>query len=153
MGRDRARAAAAYEELLSKYPDNTRALNDLCYIYGQRRDYARAETLYRRIPAAAIAQFHRPQWNPNLVNALFDQGKTAAAESALVAANRTSPRAPQRFSLAIPIIQASFGLERWRVFSTRARATPTRSRAPARRAFGPRSRSCGDSWRKLMASG
>ena len=110
-GRDRARAAAEYEELLSRYPNNTRALNDLGLIYFTRREYARAETLYRRIPAAAFALYRRPQWNPNLIDVLFAQGKVAAAESALVLADHIAPHAPQRFDIALPVIQVSYGLD------------------------------------------
>ena len=110
-GRDRARAAAVYEELLSKYPDNPRALNDLGYIYNQRREYARAESVLRRSPRASGIAYEREVWNPNLVAVLFHQGKTAAAESALAHSNRFAPRAPQRFELALPIVQASYGLD------------------------------------------
>jgi tetratricopeptide (TPR) repeat protein len=131
-GRDRAQSAAAYEDLLSRYPTDGPALNTLAFIYLERREYARAETLLRRIP-----QVDSGQWNPNLVSALFDVGKTAAADSARATAARVSPRAPQGLVLDVPLVQASYGLDSVARLLDAARAKPdafTRSLATRQRA-------------------
>ena len=78
--RDRAKGVAAYEEML-RLGDSTRAANNLALRLVTRREFARAETLYRtalrRDPGLARLTV------PNLYGALVSQNKVAAAESIL----------------------------------------------------------------------
>jgi tetratricopeptide (TPR) repeat protein/predicted Ser/Thr protein kinase len=89
VGRDRAKAARAHEAMWERYSEP----GNLGLIYMERREFARAESLYRwslaRDPGAAITY-------TNLVTALANQGKIAQAESTLArAVARFGPRAEQ----------------------------------------------------------
>jgi tetratricopeptide (TPR) repeat protein/tRNA A-37 threonylcarbamoyl transferase component Bud32 len=48
---DRDKALAAYEEAIRLDSTSTSALNNAAVVYGQKRDYERAEALYRRVVA------------------------------------------------------------------------------------------------------
>jgi tetratricopeptide (TPR) repeat protein len=95
--RDRAKGIAAYEELL-RLGDSTAPANNIAIALNTRREFARAETLYR----AAIRL--NPELGrlavPNLYFALVLQNKIAAAESLLgehrdrFATNATLRRGP-----------------------------------------------------------
>ena len=87
MHADRAKAIAAYERMLSR-GDSLAGLNNLALRVSSRRDYARADTLYR----AAIA--HTPGsslFYNNLVVTLAYGGNISAAESVLAASKTRFP--------------------------------------------------------------
>lgn len=76
VGRDRAKAAQAYEAIIARgWPG---AENNLALIYIGRREFARAESLLRRRVEAPDAIYVE---HTNLASALFRQGKIAEAES------------------------------------------------------------------------
>ena len=81
-GRDRQKAVAAYEAVLLRDSTDGVAVNNLALTLWNRRDYARAETLYKRdvrTRSSAFAYANLP-----LVN--IDAGELAAADSNLVSA-------------------------------------------------------------------
>jgi tRNA A-37 threonylcarbamoyl transferase component Bud32/tetratricopeptide (TPR) repeat protein len=85
--RDRAKAIAAYERVLAR-GDSVVGLNNLALLVQTRREYARADTLFR----AAIA--HNPGsslYYGNLIGTLSREGRGAAAESVLAAARARFP--------------------------------------------------------------
>ncbi|HJU65010.1 MAG TPA: protein kinase, partial [Gemmatimonadaceae bacterium] len=87
-GRDRQKGIAAYEELLALNPQHSGALNNIGLLYRQRREFDKAEDVYRRAVAtdeASIAAF------TNLRVTLFEQGKIAAAESVTAEQRRRFP--------------------------------------------------------------
>jgi len=88
QGRDRQRAAAAYESLLEIDSLNYIALNNLGNLLGQRRQFARAEALYRRSITAGTA---RANLYTNLQSIQLSQGKLASAESTAVLARAAFP--------------------------------------------------------------
>lgn len=98
-GRDRQRAAAAYEQLVELEPTNNAALNNLGLIYRERREFAKAERVYRRAiasnEASAIAY-------GNLQPVLFNQGKLAAQDSVAAALRRLFPNVPGHAFNAMP---------------------------------------------------
>jgi tetratricopeptide (TPR) repeat protein len=75
-GRDRARAAEAYEAGLRL--DTGFFANSLGLLYQSRREYARAESLFRFLVVSGSGSLATHQ---NLTNALYFQGKREAAES------------------------------------------------------------------------
>lgn len=91
--RDRAKGILAYEEML-RQGDSTRSANNLALRLVTRREFARAETLYRASlrlnPDLARLSM------PNLLTPLVFQQKFAAAESVLAIAG---PRYPQNASV------------------------------------------------------
>ena len=76
-GRDRAKAIDAYERLLAIDPTESGAANNVATLYAGRRDYARAESLYRAQITDGRAT---TQQYTNLMGALFNNGKVAEAE-------------------------------------------------------------------------
>jgi tRNA A-37 threonylcarbamoyl transferase component Bud32/tetratricopeptide (TPR) repeat protein len=76
-GRDRRRAIRAYEASLALDPTETAAANNLANILSGRREYARAESLYKSQIDAGRAT---SQQYTNLVPVLFNQGKITDAE-------------------------------------------------------------------------
>jgi tetratricopeptide (TPR) repeat protein len=85
-GRDRARAAEAYEAGLRL--DTGFFANNLGLLYQSRREYARAESLFRFLVASGSASLATHQ---NLTNALYFQGRREAAESLSVETRRRFP--------------------------------------------------------------
>jgi tetratricopeptide (TPR) repeat protein len=77
-GRDRRRAIRAYEASLALDPTETAAANNLANILNGRREYARAESLYKSQIDAGRAT---SQQYTNLVPVLFNQGKITDAEA------------------------------------------------------------------------
>ncbi len=77
IGRDRAKAASAYEAIVQRDPDNVPAIHSLAIIYTTRREFARAESLFKRTitldPDHAVA-------HGNMVLALWQQEKWVEAE-------------------------------------------------------------------------
>jgi eukaryotic-like serine/threonine-protein kinase len=89
---DRAKARAALEELLTKWPTQYAALNNLALIYAQDRDFAGAEALLRRSIASnptALTAYN------NLLQYQAEQGKMAAAESTYNASLKASGNNPR----------------------------------------------------------
>ncbi|HSA57705.1 MAG TPA: protein kinase [Gemmatimonadaceae bacterium] len=76
-GRDRRRAIRAYEALLAVDPTETGAANNLGNILSGRRDFARAESLFRAQVEGGRAT---SQNYTNLIGALFNGGKIDEAE-------------------------------------------------------------------------
>ena len=76
-GRDRAKAIQAYERLLAVDPTESGAANNLAVLLAARRDYARAESLYRAQIADGRAT---SQQYTNLMGVLFNSGKVEEAE-------------------------------------------------------------------------
>jgi tetratricopeptide (TPR) repeat protein len=87
-GRDRGRAAAAYEALLALDPTETGAANNLANILNGKRELARAESLYKSQIEAGRAT---AQQFTNLVPVLFNQGKVAEAEQVAATFAQTFP--------------------------------------------------------------
>ena len=87
--RDRAKAVAAYEEML-RLGDSVRAANNLAILLTQRREFARAETLYRA-SGRLNPQLGRIS-QPNLIEALLYQQKFDEVDSLLAI---TRPLYPQ----------------------------------------------------------
>jgi tetratricopeptide (TPR) repeat protein len=79
-GRDRRKAIEAYQGVLQLDQADLAAANNLGNIYSGRREFARAESLYKRIIAAGRAS---QQHYTNLVPVLFNQGKQQEAERVL----------------------------------------------------------------------
>ena len=84
-GRDRQKAIRAYEALLVLDPTETAAANNLANILSARRDYARAESLYKAQIDAGRAT---SQQFTNLVPVLYNQGKIAEAEQVTATASQ-----------------------------------------------------------------
>ena len=77
-GRSREKAIAAYERVLDRVPDSDPLVHNLALLYSSRRDYAKAESLYKRRIAAGGAGIVT---YGNLEIVLFAQGKIAEADS------------------------------------------------------------------------
>ena len=84
-GRDRSKAIRAYEALLALDPTETAAANNLANILNGRREFARAESLYKSQIEAGRAT---SQQYTNLVPVLYNQGKTSEAEEFLATASQ-----------------------------------------------------------------
>ena len=76
-GRDRAKAVSTYERLLS-LGDSAIAANNVATSYVERREYARAESLYR---ASIVSDPSSSISYGNLTTALFFEGKLEAVDS------------------------------------------------------------------------
>jgi Flp pilus assembly protein TadD len=76
-GRDRTRAIRAYEALLALDPNESAPANNLASIYSGRREFARAESLYKAMIASGRAT---SQQYANLIPILFNQGKFEEAQ-------------------------------------------------------------------------
>jgi len=88
-GRDRAKAISVYDAMLAR-GDSAGNLNNVALLLMSRREFARAETLYRAgIRATPGSQLIRS----NAVGALYWQGKLAEAESAITANRARFPGA------------------------------------------------------------
>ena len=90
-GRDRQKAIRAYEALLALDPTETAAANNLANILNGRREFARAESLYKSQIEAGRAT---SQQYTNLIPVLYNQGKIEEAE-------RYTAAALQRFANSI----------------------------------------------------
>jgi tetratricopeptide (TPR) repeat protein len=88
-GRDRAKAAAAYESMLARGDSAGGAANNLALLVTSRRQFARAESLYRsqeRICPGCFRSLYG-----NLATSLLRQSKFAAADSVYQAGLKTFP--------------------------------------------------------------
>ena len=98
-GRDRQRAAAAYEQLIQIDPANSGALNNLGLIYRSRREFDTAERVYRQSIASGQAS---SIVYGNLQPTLFNQGKFAAQDSIAAEQRRVFPNAAGQALNAVP---------------------------------------------------
>jgi tetratricopeptide (TPR) repeat protein len=89
-GRDRRRAIRAYESLLAIDPSESGAANNLGSIYSGRREFARAESLFKAQIASGRAT---SQQYTNLLAALYNGGKLAEAERVAAEMRRRLPAA------------------------------------------------------------
>lgn len=89
-GYDRDLAAAAYRRMLAR-GDSVVALQNLGVILGQRREPARAESLYRA--GVQLQDGNQSTWS-NLLNELSNQGKVRERDSVLAAAAVRFPGSP-----------------------------------------------------------
>jgi tetratricopeptide (TPR) repeat protein/tRNA A-37 threonylcarbamoyl transferase component Bud32 len=87
-GRDRRKAIDAYRAVLELDPNELAAANNLGNIYGGRRDFVRAESLYKRVIQAGRAS---QQPYANLIPVLFNQGKEQEAERLLAEMHERFP--------------------------------------------------------------
>jgi tRNA A-37 threonylcarbamoyl transferase component Bud32/tetratricopeptide (TPR) repeat protein len=95
-GRDRVKAADAFQRVIALDPTDNVAANNLANLYRSRRQYARAESLYR----SATGGGRGTQTNlGNLASVLFDQGKLAESESVTKVLRTRFPNAPGAFTL------------------------------------------------------
>jgi eukaryotic-like serine/threonine-protein kinase len=90
-GRDRQRAADAFERALAIDPNDVTASNNLASNLLSRRQYARAESLYANLARSPRA----PQSTMGaLVAVLFNTGRVGAADSVFREMERRFPNAP-----------------------------------------------------------
>jgi tetratricopeptide (TPR) repeat protein len=88
-GYDRARAIATYERMLAR-GDSLVALNNVAGEYRSRREFAKAESLYRA--AIAVQPGNQSAWS-NLLNTLFDQARVTQIDSVIGEARTRFPGA------------------------------------------------------------
>ncbi len=100
-GRDRQKATAAYEALLERDSLDHIALNNLGLILYSRREFARAESLFRRSITSGRAGV---QEISNLVLDELAQNELAAAESSVVAGQAAHPTAVETMTLDISLL-------------------------------------------------
>jgi eukaryotic-like serine/threonine-protein kinase len=92
-GRDRGRGIAAQEELVRRFPDRAGPYNNLALDVQGRREYASAESLFRRDVALDSSSTLSPS---NLVRILLDLG---AVDSAAAVAAWMQERFPHSFNV------------------------------------------------------
>jgi tetratricopeptide (TPR) repeat protein/aminoglycoside phosphotransferase (APT) family kinase protein len=80
-GMDRGRGIEAYEALLSRYPDDLVAMNNLANAFETRREYARAESLFAQLSEADRRVVLYPQ---NLLAVQIQRNEFARAQRTLV---------------------------------------------------------------------
>ena len=91
FGRDRAKAARSYESVTERDSAQVQYTLSLGLIYQSRRDFRRAESLYRALlakaPASPLAQMH-------LFESVFAQGKWMAADTVMRLTQQMFPESP-----------------------------------------------------------
>ncbi len=91
---------AAYTQVLERWPDDRTALNNLSIDYGIKRRFTDAERVARRgiekSPNTGVLWF-------NLIDALVNQGRLAAADSAHQELGRKAPEIRNRFQMGYRI--------------------------------------------------
>jgi tetratricopeptide (TPR) repeat protein len=90
-GRNRAKAIEAYERVVAKGATDA-SLHNLALLYTSRREFARAESLYRRRIAVGDAPVVT---YGNLEGVLFHEGKIAEADSVRRVMDQLFPNTPQ----------------------------------------------------------
>jgi eukaryotic-like serine/threonine-protein kinase len=98
-GRDRRRAIQAYERLLAIDPSEAGASNNLASILSGRRDFVRAESLFKAMIAGGRAT--SPNYT-NLIGVLFNGGKVDEAARYLKEYQRRFPSGT--FATTAPVI-------------------------------------------------
>jgi eukaryotic-like serine/threonine-protein kinase len=127
---DTDRAVAAYEQLLTRFPDDLSALNNVAMLYGQQGDMARAVELYARIVEEDST---RRLSHTNLVYELAASGRVEEAQAALELARRRFPEDPSLDRAQASVYAASGDLTGARRSSEVFIAS---SRAPLARVLG-----------------
>ena len=94
---DGAKEIAAYEALLDLAPENQTGLINLAVALESRREYAKAEALFRRALAVDTLVY---QANLGLVRTLVNEGKVDEASQAIAAGARRIPRGKWYFTRA-----------------------------------------------------
>jgi eukaryotic-like serine/threonine-protein kinase len=124
------RAIAAYEQLLSRYPDDLSALNNVAILYNEQGDRDRAVELYARIVAEDTT---RRISHTNLVVTLAGSGRVDEAQAALDVTKRRFPDDPQneRFQATVHLARGDLAAARRSAETFRAEV-----RAPLARALG-----------------
>lgn len=128
-GRDRGKAAAAYRALLAVDPQNYVALNNLGDIDLQRRQYAAADTLFRRAVAAGNTGSLELG---NIIEAELGAGNTAGAQRDLATLRERYPDAIQGPGFGFTVLYAQNRLDAIDTALARDRASPR----PELRSFG-----------------
>ena len=108
-GRDRAKAIESYERLLAR-GDSDLALGNLAVRLNSRREFTRAESLYR----AAVRRVPGVQNMANLVTTLEHQGKWSEADSVFAVARVRFPRSTRFPSMALDRLLARGEMETFR---------------------------------------
>jgi tRNA A-37 threonylcarbamoyl transferase component Bud32/tetratricopeptide (TPR) repeat protein len=102
-GRDRAKQAAAWEALLARDSLDDPAMNNFGDLLVSRREFIRAESLYRRaIVSGRAAGFEYA----GVVTSRLLQGRVAAAETALLSARAAFPQHTSVTVLDPPVLYA-----------------------------------------------
>ena len=96
-GRDRAKAAEAFEKLVALSPSG---YHNLAVQYASRRQFARAETLYRKVVDRVPIQ----QSYDALIGAVAAQGRLAEAESIARAKPAVFPGSPGTEDAVVPFL-------------------------------------------------
>jgi tetratricopeptide (TPR) repeat protein len=86
---DRDRALAAYEEAIRLDSTSTSALNNAAVVYGQKRDFERAEALYRRV--VALPRTFGGAFT-NLIQEQMRNGRLEALDSTVAAYRARFPK-------------------------------------------------------------
>jgi tetratricopeptide (TPR) repeat protein len=101
FGRDRAKAARLYQSVIEHDSMQFQYSLSLGLIYQSRRDFHRAESVYRAIvgkaPASPLAQMH-------LFESFFAQGKWVAADSIMRLTQQMFPQSPVSATTAATMI-------------------------------------------------
>jgi eukaryotic-like serine/threonine-protein kinase len=88
---DRAKQAAAYEQLLEARPDEWGAMQNLAQIYMSRREFPRAESLWKR-----AMTYRAEQFSPfNIIGAQINAGRMADAWRSFEHAREQYPANPR----------------------------------------------------------
>jgi tetratricopeptide (TPR) repeat protein len=87
-GRNRAKAIAAYEALLARYPDEQGGLNNLALAIESRREYARADSLYARCDSISP---RRSIFLTNRIGAMGNAGRFDQARALITEFHRRFP--------------------------------------------------------------
>jgi eukaryotic-like serine/threonine-protein kinase len=102
-GRDRQKAVAAWEAILEHDSMDRVALNNLGLLLDSRRDFARAESLYRR---SITSRAPNVQAHTNLVYTQVARNELAQAESSAALARKRFPGAGEIAALDAPLLYA-----------------------------------------------
>ncbi|HTK52217.1 MAG TPA: protein kinase [Gemmatimonadaceae bacterium] len=130
--RDRGLLIRTEEELIRRFPDAAGAYNNLALDLESRREFARAETLFRHDIELDSSTALAPG---NLVRALINVGKVAEADSALAALHRRFPNTTQLAGTDATVLYARGQVDSVAAMFSRERAS---SQAPLRRALAAR---------------
>jgi eukaryotic-like serine/threonine-protein kinase len=127
---DTDRAIAAYEQLLSRYPEDLSALNNVAILYAEQGDLARAVEIYARVVAEDST---RRISHTNLIFELTGSGRFDDAQAALDVARRRFPDDPALDRAQAAVYMASGDMAAAR---RSAEVFVAASRAPLARALG-----------------
>lgn len=152
---DRARAVAAYELLFRRYPEWKVLItqNNLAMMYGSRREFARAESLYKDI--MQVAPNEAPPYG-NIMGIHISQGKFAEARQGIARLRARTPGAPAADRDEARILYIQGNRDSARVFLERGTRPPvTRRTANAHLELGSLAFVEGrinEAWKELVAA-